>query len=222
MRVEHIVWDWNGTLFDDGDALVCATIDAFAATGIAEVTTADFQAHFTRPITEFYERLAGRSLTDVEQRRLDEAFQRSYADRIDAATLHADAVAALSACRDSGRTQSLLSMYPHDLLTALRPVRSVAHYFVRVDGMVEDELPRKEPHLRRHLTGLDLDPARVLVVGDSTDDLDAAAACGALAVLYHPRHQPLLSHARVDALGVPVVAELPDAVHQAVGGFHGA
>lgn len=40
MRIDHIVWDWNGTLFDDGDALVQATIDAFAAAGLSTVTRA--------------------------------------------------------------------------------------------------------------------------------------------------------------------------------------
>jgi phosphoglycolate phosphatase-like HAD superfamily hydrolase len=210
MEIEHIVWDWNGTLFDDGDALVRATIDAFAAIGIAGVTTARYQACFTRPITHFYDLLAGRTLTPGEQTLLDEHFQHSYARRLATATVHSDTVGALTACRATGRTQSLLSMYPHDQLVALPQLRAIAHFFTRVDGMGVAESHRKQPHLRRHLAALGT--RRVLVVGDSGDDVAAARACGVRCVLYHPRERPLLSQNRVDDLGVPVARDLPAAV----------
>jgi phosphoglycolate phosphatase-like HAD superfamily hydrolase len=210
MEIEHIVWDWNGTLFDDGDALVLATIDAFAAIGIAGVTTERYQTCFTRPIQDFYDLLAGRTLTPGEQALLDERFQHSYARHLAAATVHSDAVGALAAWRATGRTQSLLSMYPHDQLVALPQLRAIAHFFTRVDGMSVDESPRKEPHLRRHIAALGA--RRVLVVGDSGDDVTAARACGVRCVLYHPRERALLSQARVAGLAVPVARDLPAAV----------
>jgi phosphoglycolate phosphatase-like HAD superfamily hydrolase len=210
MVIEHIVWDWNGTLFDDGDALVLATIDAFAAVGIVDVTVARYQACFTRPITDFYDLLAGRTLTPAEQATLDEQFQHSYARRLAAATVHSDAVGALTAWRATGRTQSLLSMYPHDQLVALPQLRAIAHFFTRVDGMGVAESPRKQGHLRRHLAALGTE--QVLVVGDSVDDVAAAQACGVRCVLYHPRERALLSQARVAGLAVPVARDLLAAV----------
>jgi phosphoglycolate phosphatase-like HAD superfamily hydrolase len=210
MEIEHIVWDWNGTLFDDGDALVLATIDAFAAIGITDVTRQRYQDCFTRPIQDFYDLLAGRTLTPGEQTLLDEHFQHSYARRLAVAKVHSGAVGALTAWRATGRTQSLLSMYPHDQLVALPQLRAIAHFFTRVDGMSVDESPRKQPHLRRHLAALGT--ARVLVVGDSNDDVAAARACGVRCVLYHPRERALLSQARVAGLSVPVARDLPAAV----------
>jgi phosphoglycolate phosphatase-like HAD superfamily hydrolase len=217
VRIDHIVWDWNGTLFDDGDALVLATIDAFAVTGIAEVTRNHYRAHFTRPIPDFYDRLAGRTLTRDEQIQLDKQFQISYARRIaEEVTVQRDAVSALSLWRDAGRTQSLLSMYPHERLLELRQLREIGHFFVRVDGTAADESSRKEPHLRRHLATSGIDPQRALVIGDNIDDVDAARACGLRCVLYHPGERALLSHTRIRELEVPVAGDLPGAVRWAL------
>jgi phosphoglycolate phosphatase-like HAD superfamily hydrolase len=127
-------------------------------------------------------------------------------------------VAALAAWQDAGRTQSLLSMFPHDRLVALAQFTDIAHFFSRVDGARADEGPRKEPHLRRHLDRLDVDPAHVLVVGDSVDDVHAARACGVRALLYHPPERPLVSPERVRALDVPVARGLPEAVRWALTG----
>ncbi len=214
MRIDHIVWDWNGTLLDDGDALVRATVEAFARSGLPEVTWHGYREHFTRPITEFYDRLAGRVLTPEEQLGVDRHFQASYAELLGRAELHADAVPALTAWRDAGRTQSLLSMYPHDSLVALPQFAAIAHYFSRVDGMRADETPRKEPHLRRHLASLGT--SGVLVVGDSPDDVAAARVCGVPGVLYHPEDRALVSRARVPDFDVPVSRDLSEAVRRAL------
>ena len=216
MAIDHIVWDWNGTLFDDGDALVLATIEAFSETGLPEVTRERYQAHFTRPISEFYDKLAGKTLTPTEQAAVDEHFQRSYARHLATATVHPDAVCALTAWRDAGRGQSLLSMYPHERLLELAQLREIADFFVLVDGIRDDESPRKEPHLRRHLAALRSEPGRTVVVGDNVDDVHAARACRVHCVLYNPGEAALTSQSRVRELGVPVVRELPAAVRWAL------
>ena len=40
----HIVWDWHGTLFADRAAVVDATIDAFACSGLPPVTVSSTSA----------------------------------------------------------------------------------------------------------------------------------------------------------------------------------
>jgi phosphoglycolate phosphatase-like HAD superfamily hydrolase len=216
MEIDHIIWDWNGTLLDDGDALVQATIDAFAMSGLGSVTRERYQAHFTRPISAFYNQLAGRTLSLAEQSMLNDYFYNSYARRIAEATVHPNAISALSGWQETGRTQSLLSMYPHEQLLGLAQVREIAHYFVRVDGTSDDEPPRKEPHLRRHLAALGASVRQVLLVGDNVDDVYAARACGVLCVLYHPGERALVSDTRARALAVPVVQDLLGAVRWAL------
>jgi len=87
MTVEHIVWDWNGTLLGDGPALIEATIEAFRECGLPVVTREFYQLNHVQPIPLFYERLAGRTLTDAEHSRLAAGFETAYGKRRAAVTL---------------------------------------------------------------------------------------------------------------------------------------
>src|SRR5256885_11650022 len=66
--VRHLVWDWNGTLFDDLAAVVAATSDSFVAIGHLPMTVEQYRAQFTRPIQDFYRKVLGRPLDDAEWR----------------------------------------------------------------------------------------------------------------------------------------------------------
>lgn len=215
-RVEHIVWDWNGTILGDSRALIAATVDAFRACGLPPITRADYQRQHVQPIPLFYERLAGRALSAGDQARLDECFRAAYARQRRAVTLTAGAPAALRRWAAAGGTQSLLSMYPHADLAPLVAAAGIAAYFARVDGSVGPDLAHKAPHLARHLARLGLNAERVLLVGDSLDDAHAAAACGVRCVVFHGGADAL--HAREHFAGVdaPVVSSLRAAVDAAL------
>lgn len=216
--VDHIVWDWNGTVFGDSRALIDATIDAFRACGLPAVSRADYQRHHTQPIPLFYERLAGRPLTDDEQRRLDRCFRAAYAGHRAGVTLTADATAALARWAATGKRQSLLSMYPHGALVPLVHDAGIASFFARIDGTTDHNVAHKAPHLARHLRRQHLPPARVLLVGDSVDDVRAARECGVDCVVYHPGADALHARDHFADLGVPLVATLRAAVEYAHSG----
>jgi phosphoglycolate phosphatase-like HAD superfamily hydrolase len=185
VRVEHIVWDWNGTLLGDGAALIGATVDAFRECGLPAVTAELYQRHHVQPIPLFYSRLAGRVLSDAEQRRVAAGFQTSYEKRRSAVTLTADALPALRLWAAAGGRQSLLSMYPHELLTPLVSAFGVEEFFTRIDGSVGGDVAFKAPYLERHLRVQGIDPAHAVLIGDSLDDVRAAEACGMRCIVYH-------------------------------------
>jgi phosphoglycolate phosphatase-like HAD superfamily hydrolase len=213
--IDHIVWDWNGTVFGDSNALIEATIDAFRACGLPSVTRADYQRHHTQPIPAFYDRLAGRPLTGDEQRHLDQCFRAAYAGHRARATLTSDAVAALTRWAATGGRQSLLSMYPHTELVPLVQTAGIASFFARIDGTTDHDVARKAPHLARHLQRQNLPPARVLLVGDSVDDVRAARECGVDCVVYHPSADALHARGHFADLDVPLVPTLQAAVEYA-------
>jgi phosphoglycolate phosphatase-like HAD superfamily hydrolase len=216
--IEHIIWDWNGTIFGDSGALIDATIDTFAAAGLKPITRADYQRHHMQPITEFYNRLSGRQLTDEEQTRLDSGFHAAYARHREWVTLTADAVEALTLWSNAGKRQSLLSMYPHDRLMPLVTGAGIAGFFTRIDGTDGVEIRRKAPHLARHLRQLDVAPQRVLVIGDSVDDVVAAGECGVHCVVYHAGEDALHARDHFDGTGVPIVSSLREAVDRLLSG----
>jgi phosphoglycolate phosphatase-like HAD superfamily hydrolase len=203
--IRHVVWDWNGTLFDDHLAVVAAVNDALALLGLAPIDAHAYRSYYTRPVERFYEQVAGRPIAAQEWRALDDAYHDSYQRRLAQLGLAPDARAALEAVQAAGLTQSLLSMWRHQLLLPLVEQLGIGGFFVRVDGLRVPGGGAKSEHLVEHLAALDLQAPAALLVGDSLDDLAAARAVGARCVLYdggsHHRHA-------LEATGVPVVDTL--------------
>jgi phosphoglycolate phosphatase-like HAD superfamily hydrolase len=207
--VRHVVWDWNGTLFDDHAAVVAAINDALGALRLGPIDSDTFRSHYTRPVQRFYEVVVGRPLEPAEWRALDEAYHVSYGAWVERLKLAPDAVAALAAAEAAGLTQSLLSMWRHQDLVPLVERLGIGHFFVRVDGLRVPGGEAKTGHLVEHLAALEVAAPAALLVGDSLDDLAAARAVGARCVLYDGG-----SHHRdaLEATGVPVVDTLTAAL----------
>jgi phosphoglycolate phosphatase-like HAD superfamily hydrolase len=209
----HLVWDWNGTLLDDIEAVVGATNAAFAELGFEQITLEQYREWYCVPITRFYERLLGRIPTPAEWQRMDDSFHRHYTVRRAACELAAGADAVLLAWQQTGRSQSLLSMYGHEELVPLVRSFGIESRFLRVDGRTGPSGGSKIEHMVRHLKSLEgVQARRTVVIGDAVDDATAAAHVGARAVLYTGgSHSP----ASLRRAGVPVVDSLAAAVEAA-------
>jgi phosphoglycolate phosphatase-like HAD superfamily hydrolase len=202
----HIVWDWNGTLFNDLDAIVDATNEIFASYGLPVMDLDGFRSVYTRPIWACYERLLGRALEDGEWERLDAAFHDSYHRLMERCRLAADAQHAIDALTGAGHTQSLLSMWHHDRLTVAVREYGIGEVFRRVDGLRPEEAGgSKAEFMVRHLAEMGIDPSEVVAIGDSVDDAAAARHAGARAILYAGGMQARVD---LDRFGVPVVDRL--------------
>ncbi|MEU0189060.1 HAD family hydrolase [Streptomyces afghaniensis] len=209
----HIVWDWNGTLFHDIDAIIGATNAAFAELGLEPLTLEKYRELYCVPVPKFYERLMGRLPTEAEWEVMDDIFHRYYAEHRVSCGLTVGAVELLSGWRSAGRSQSILSMYVHEELVPLVRGFGIEPHFIRVDGRTGPSGGSKAEHMVRHLASLkSVAPDRTVVIGDAADDAVAAQYVGARAVLYTGGSH---SRASLEAVGVPVVDTLEEAVAEA-------
>jgi phosphoglycolate phosphatase-like HAD superfamily hydrolase len=211
----HLVWDWNGTLFHDIDAVIDATNASFAELGMAPITLEQYRELYCVPVPRFYERLIGRLPTDAEWAVMDATFHRHYWALAESCGLAEGAAELLAARRAGGLTQSLCSLAPHDLLLPIVAAHGITEHFVRVDGRIGSSTEGKAAQMVRHLAALEgvaVDPRRTVVIGDALDDAVAAAHVGAHAVLYTGGSH---SRAALETAGVPVVDTLAEAVEQA-------
>ncbi|MGG7573494.1 HAD family hydrolase [Streptomyces sirii] len=206
----HIVWDWNGTLFHDIDAVIGATNSAFEEIGLAPITLEMYRELYCVPIPRFYERLMGRLPTDTEWLVMDEAFHRHYSEHRLGCGLAEGVDLLLAEWQAAGRSQSILSMFGHDELIPLVRGFGIESRFVLVEGRTGPSGGTKSAQMARHFAALEqVDPQRTVVIGDAVDDAVAARDAGAYAVLYTGG-----SHSRgsLQAAGVPVVDSLAEAV----------
>ncbi|EPH39280.1 HAD family hydrolase [Streptomyces aurantiacus] len=212
-RGAHIVWDWNGTLLHDIDAVIEATNASFLEIGLEQITLERYRELYCVPVPLFYERLMGRLPTEDEWLVMDAVFHKHYGARVDACGLAEGAAELLALRQAEGRTQSLLSLAPHDHLVPLVRRHGIAERFVRIDGRTDASHAGKAERMVRHLAELaGVAVEQVVVIGDAVDDARAAAHVGARAVLYTGGSH---SRASLEAAGVPVVDSLGEAVDTA-------
>jgi phosphoglycolate phosphatase-like HAD superfamily hydrolase len=212
----HLVWDWNGTLLDDIQAVIGATNAAFIEIGLEPISLDRYRELYRVPIPLFYQRLMGRAPTDAEWAVMDEAFHRHYTEQRVACSLTDGVEDLLAQWKLAGRSQSLLSMYGHEELVPVVRGYGIESHFLRIDGRTGPSGGSKALHMERHLTALAsagaISAQHTVVIGDAVDDAVAAAHVGARAVLYTGGSH---SRASLEEAGVPVVDSLAEAVHTA-------
>ncbi|RJL30435.1 HAD family hydrolase [Bailinhaonella thermotolerans] len=208
--MKHIVWDWNGTLFHDIDAVVDATNEVFRPYGLSPMDAAGFRAVYSRPIWACYERLLGRALAEGEWEALDRSFHDNYHRLMLTCDLAEGVREGLKRWDETGGSQSLLSMWRHERLVPAVAEFGIAPHFRRVDGLREAESGgHKARYMAAHVQALGVDPATVTVIGDSVDDADAAVHVGARAILYTGG---MTTRRDLEATGFPVVDSLAEAL----------
>jgi len=219
--MRHVVWDWNGTLFDDLEIVVASVNVSLRSVGAPPIDADRYRAVYERPLHRFYESLLGRPVLPEEMAAIDRDFHDAYHALLDQARLTVDARSAVDLVASRGRSQSVLSMWWHDRLVPAVRYFELEDYMLAVDGHRGPPGASKETHLARHveqLTRLFPEVVRresVAVIGDVTDDADAARAAGVGCVLYDGGSQP---RAALEATGMPVAATLVEAVEMALAG----
>lgn len=213
--MQHVVWDWNGTLLNDLQQVVLSVNAALASVGVDPIDADGYRAGYTRPVVLFYEHLLGRPVGDDEWEQLDITFHDAYREALADAELAPDALAAMDRVEEAGWTQSLLSMFPHNELLVALEGHGIADRLLAVDGLRGGRGERKYGSLVKHLEhvapriGGKIDPMTVVMIGDALDDADAAEGLGIKCVLYasgsHPRE-------KLEASGHPVAGSLIEAL----------
>ncbi len=204
MRMRHVIWDWNGTLVDDLPVVVAAVNVSLAAIGEDGIDADAYRDHYTRPVRIFYDRLLSRPVTDDEWERINTTFHLSYVDALNSVPLARDAVAAVDLVAAAGATQSILSMWAEHELVPEVERHGLDRHMTRIDGNTRSNGETKAALLEMHLAALE-EGTDAVIIGDSTDDANAARAVGIGCVVYDGG-----SHHRVklDALGFPVADSL--------------
>jgi phosphoglycolate phosphatase-like HAD superfamily hydrolase len=181
----HVVWDWNGTIFDDAELTMSVTSDNFQKAGFGPVTKEAFQAAYRRPLRDFYHDLAGGPLTEAQWQELNDRWHEEYERRAAGVRLAAGVEDALAFVAAQRWTQSLLSMYPQEGLLEFVNTHNLEPVFTRIDGTRNNTSWRpKTEYLAAHVETIAVEPESVILVGDTEDDMIAARQVGIRAILY--------------------------------------
>lgn len=200
-KVEHIFWDWNGTLLND--AWLCCDVmnRMLLARKMPEMSMERYAEIFDFPIVNYYERI-GFDFEKETFEKLGLEFIDGYELRRAEAYLYEDVRPALERVAGLGLGQSILSAYKHDTLVRLVKEHQLDRYFHNLHGHHHIYPVGKAPQGREALEKLGVDPARTVLIGDTVHDAEVAEELGMQCVIIPGGNQP---ESKLRALGLPVV-----------------
>lgn len=204
----HIIWDWNGTLFDDVQ-VNCALMDhMLALRGLPPLRGLNhYREIFQFPVENYY-RTAGLDLEKEPFPLLAAEYIETYSRASLDCGLFPDALPILDAFRRAGHSQYILSASEAALLEAQLSRLGVKGYFEQIVGQSDAYAAGKIERGRLWLMEQNILLESCVLIGDTDHDAAVAAALGCPCVLVECGHQ---SRQRLKACGVPVAASLAEA-----------
>lgn len=202
--MHHIVWDWNGTLFDDVQLCFDCINRLLLRHGLKPLETLEqYRTVFDFPVSEYYQRV-GFDFGRVPFAVLAEEYMADYQDKSAGCALYPDVLQTVLRGRELGFGQIVLSASKKDYLAAQMENCGVSETFDSVWGIENIYATSKEA--LAHLLRASLPPEdRFCFVGDSLHDAQVARAVGADCVLVTTGHQ---SRERLQESGFPVADSL--------------
>jgi phosphoglycolate phosphatase len=171
--IQHVIWDWNGTLLDDVEACVGAINPLLRQRGLARLSPSSYRAKFGFPVKAYYAAL-GFNMASEDWDALAKAFHRHYARTSRASPLRAGAMATVRSLRARGLAMSVLSASERSILRRMLREHGIAAFFDHVYGLDDLYAGSKLELGRQLVNSIGIAPDRILLVGDTQHDFDVA------------------------------------------------
>ena len=205
-NMQHVIWDWNGTLLDDAWLCVLVVNQLLESRGLPALSMAQYQEVFDFPVKDYYVRI-GFDFSREPYETLAREFIEAYELRRLQCRLQPHARQSIQLLRAHGIEQSVLSAYRQSSLQELIVHYGLEGLFTHVVGL-EDQFAHGKLDLGRQLADqLGPDKTGIVLIGDTTHDFEVATAMGLECVLVPSGHQ---SRRRLEACGTRVLDSLRD------------
>jgi phosphoglycolate phosphatase len=199
---EHIIWDWNGTLFNDVE--LCAGIMNLLLTQelLPNISVQKYKEIFTFPVIEYY-RTAGHTFEKTSFEVLGKKFMDEYEIKKNKCDLYTGVRELLSELQGRKITQHLLSAYEQNNLKWILKHFSIDGYFQNIVGL-DNIYANGKSHLAKILEKeirKNGNSGNILLIGDTIHDFEVAREINSDCILLSHGHQ---DEERLLKLNIPV------------------
>ena len=205
-KYKHIIWDWNGTLFDDVELcwrIMCGLLER---RDLPVISLDTYRNIFTFPVKEYYKN-AGLDVSGDNWEILSHEFMDEYEAGKMRCRLYNKAREVLDNISSGGIRQSVLSAYSQHTLEEIIGHFDLSGYFSRLAGLDNIYAAGKLDSGKKLMSELDHDSGEVLLIGDTVHDYEVANEIGADCILVAEGHQDKSKLLEVSA---PAVDSLDD------------
>ena len=207
MKFRHIIWDWNGTLWDDTWLCVEINNHMLARRNLPAITADIYRDRLCFPVDQYYCQL-GFDYERDPYSTLAEEFIEEYTRRRFECDLQPDARKLIQSLFNRNIPQAVLSAYQQDTLLQAVDFFRLTEYFEDIIGLNDIYASGKVENGKSYIASIAVDPGEILFIGDTIHDYEVARAMGVHCVLVANGHN---SRARLESCGVEVVDTLAEA-----------
>ncbi len=204
--IQLIVWDWNGTIYDDARICQDITNEQLQVLGLEPLSYETQEILFRHPVKEYYETM-GVNFIEGQFEKLSEEFHVEYGKRRKHGGVRLDAVECLKRMAESNRKQIVLSAYKEADLKTLVAECELDSYFDVLLGLSDCHAVSKVERGVEWIKAQNMDAKNILIIGDTNHDYEVAKTLGAECVLTPSgyQHRNLLIQT-----GAPIIDSLQD------------
>ena len=205
-QYKHIIWDWNGTLVDDGWLFVDVMNSILQRREMDTITLEKYREIFGFPVKDYYIKLG----FDLEKEPFEESgleFIKEYENRMFEAKLYPEVISLLTKLKAAGISHSILSAQHQTLLDDLLQFYNIQDYFIEVIGLDNHYANSKIENGINWISRFDLNLQEVLMIGDTDHDYEVAKVMGIDCLLLSHGHH---CTSRLEKTGTAVFQSLHD------------
>jgi phosphoglycolate phosphatase len=203
-KYKHIIWDWNGTLFDDVNFSVELINGLLAKYGLETISREHYSEIFQFPVKNYYA-AAGFDFEKVSFEKVGKEWIAGYEKRKLEYGIYPGSAELLERISRLGIGQSILSAYSQHTLEEIVEHCGLTKYFAHLYGLNTIYAPSKVDLGKKLMNELGHKKGETLLIGDTEHDYDVATEIGADCILIANGHQ---SKSKLTKIGVPVYDEL--------------
>lgn len=180
--MKHIIWDFNGTLLADAQLGVDCDNHVFDTLGLPRITLADYRAHMTMPVRDFYTAL-GIDLNVYKYETISRIWLDMFNRHAVSVGLVPGALKSIARLKERGFTQSILSASYEKSLKEQCEALGLAPYMAEIGGLGDESAQKKTDIGRAQLEKLGLRGEDCVLVGDMVADSELSDVLGTHCVL---------------------------------------
>jgi phosphoglycolate phosphatase len=188
IRLKHIIWDWNGTLFNDVALCLDIINGVLERRNIKSLSLEEYRKIFTFPVQDYYKK-AGLDFAKYPFEVLGQEWMNEYELRKNSCTLHDGAAAVLEKIHQNQIGQSILSAYSQHTLEEIINYFGIKKYFSHMVGLDHIYATSKIENGRELMKKLGNGKGETLFIGDTVHDFEVALEIGAECILIADGHQ---------------------------------
>jgi len=204
--MKHVIWDWNGTLYDDVHVCVESLNSMLDKRGKKPITIEQYMEVFDFPVKQVYPKL-GFNMDEENWDKMAREYHDEYLSRTHKCRLRHGIRRLLEQMKKSSIAMSIVSACEISILTDLIEKTGIKEFFAEIKGLSDLFAASKMETAQELMERIRPNASSVIFIGDTLHDYEIARKLNCRCVLLTGGHQ---TEQRLRSAKCPVLCDVAE------------